>query len=432
MQIRTPKQYRGVQRRSTISCRKIFFYLIAMVLIVVGIGVYQNRAVFAPTIEGVLDVVILELEEGASTLTAPEPTPTQDPSNKLVEGNNYWSQGAVNEALQTYMEVLDSVPNEVVIFDRVAVSLITLGRTADALEYAEKAINADPYSADAWAIRAWALDWDGRSGEALSSALHALELNPESSRAKAYLAEAYQSLGQTDRALGLTDDIIEENPNSSEAYRARGIIKWTNYDLDGAVEDFQTAYSIADNMTFIAIDIATIESARENFDAALDILEGVVEANPQNTLALFQLGYIHNSQLGNPSQAISYLQNCVDYNPQSVDCFYLLGRAQYRLELYQEASSSFEQTMELGTNNPYHYYWAGWSQINIGNCARAMAYLDPGYQISLQGDDTDIVSAFETVMPECRSSFGGLNDDNTSDDEETEDDTVPIASPDDA
>ena len=430
MQIRTPKQYRGVQRRNTFSCGKIFLYLFAMVIIVLGIGIYQNRSIFAPTVVSVLDAVIQEAEKGASTLTAPEPTPTQDPSNKLVEGNNYWAQGSVNEALTTYLEVLDSVPNEVAIFDRVAISLITLGQTGDALEYAEKAVNANPYSAEAWAIRAWAQDWNGRSGEALSSALHALELDPESSRAKAYLAEAYQSLGQTDRALGMVDDIIEENPNSSEAFRARGIIKWTNFDLDGAVEDFQTAYSIADNMTFIAIDIAKIESTRQNFDAALDILEGVIETNPQNTLALSQLGYIHSFQLGNPSQAISYLQNCVDYNPESLECFYYLGRSQYRLELYQEAALSFEQTMEIGTNNPYHYYWAGWSQINIGNCARAMAYLDPGYQIALQGEDSDIVSAFETVMPECRSSFGGLNDADTPDD--SEDELIPTTSPDDA
>jgi tetratricopeptide (TPR) repeat protein len=410
MQIRTPKRYRGTQRRSVLSCRRIFLYMFAIVFIFMGIGIYQNRQLFAPTVQTVLNSVVESMEESAATLAAPAPTPTVNPTNKLIEGNNYWEQGAVNEALDTYLQVVDSVPNEVAVYDRIAISLITLGRTSEALEYAEKAINANPYSADAWAIRAWALDWDGRSGEALSSALHALELNPESSRAQAYLAEAYLSLGQEDRADRLVNNVLEENPNSFEAYRARGLIKWNEFDLDGAVEDFQTAYGIADNMTFIAIDIATIESARQNFDAALDILESVVEANPQNTLALRQLGVIHNSQLGNPSQAISYLQDCVDYNPNSVDCFYNLGRAQYRLELYQEAANSFERTMELGTNNPYHYYWAGWSQINIGNCTRAMAYLDPGYQISLQGSDTDIVSAFETVMPECRSSFGGFDD----------------------
>jgi len=426
MQIRTPKKYRGVQRRNVVSCRRIMFYMLAIVFIFGGIGIYQNRQLFAPTVQAVMNTVVEQMEESAATIAAPEPTPTVDPSNKLIEGNNYWAQGAVNEALDTYLEIVDTVPNEVAVFDRIAISLITLGRTDEAIEFAEQAINANPYSADAWAIRAWALDWDGRPGEALSSALHAIELNPDSSRAQAYLAEAYLSLGQNDRAENLVADVIEDNPNSFEAYRASGLIKWTNLDLDGAVQDFETAYNIADNMTFIAIDIATIETARQNFDAALEILEGVVEANPQNTLALYQLGVIHNGQLGNPSQAISYLQDCVDYNPTSVDCHYILGRAQYRLELYQEAANSFEQTMELGTNNPYHYYWAGWSQINIGNCTRAMAYLDPGYQISLQGNDGDIVSAFETVMPECRSSF------NAPDEPDAEATDEPEGSPDDA
>ena len=169
-----------------------------------------------------------------------------------------------------------------------------------------------------------------------------------------------------------------------------------------AVGDFQTAYNIAPNMTHIAIDIATIESARGNYDEAIDILEGVLENNPQNTQALFRLGYVYNSLLGNPSEAVGYLNRCVDFNDQSVNCHYLLGRAQYRLELYNDAALSFANAIELGTNDPYHYYWAGWSQINIGNCSQAMNYLEPGYEIALEGVDSDIVDAFETVMPECR------------------------------
>ncbi len=428
MQIRTPKRYRGVQRRNVVSCRRIMFYMVALVVIFAGVGIYQNRQLFAPTVQVVMDSVVEQMEESAATLAAPEPTPTVDPSNKLIEGNNYWAQGSVNEALETYLEIIDTVPNEVAVFDRVATSLITLGRTDEAIEYAERAINANPYSADAWAIRAWALDWDGRAGEALSSALHAIELNPDSSRAQAYLAEAYLTLGQTDRAERLVEQVIEENPNSFEAYRARGLIRWNGLDLDGAVADFQTAYGIADNMTFIAIDIATIERARQNFQDALEILEDVVESNPQNTLALYQLGVIHNRDLGNPSQAISYLQDCIDYNPTSVDCHYILGRAQYRLELYQEAANSFERTMEIGTNNAYHYYWAGWSQINIGNCTRAMAYLDPGYQIALQGTDTQIIADLEAIIPECRSSFSTLDDEEPPI-EATEE---PTTSPDDA
>ena len=412
MQIRTPKKYQGAQRRSIISCRRLTFYAVMLLLIAAGIGVYLNRQVFAPIVQDAVDEMILDLEGRAATLAAPAPTPTTDPTNKLIEGNNYWMQGALNEALDTYLEILDALPNESAIFDRIAVGLISLGRIDESLAYAERAIHADPYSADAWAVRAWALDWAGRAGEAVSSAFHALELDPESSRAQAYLAEAYRSLGQIDRAETLVEDILEEDPDSHEAYRARGLIKWLNrVDFEGAVQDFQTAFDIADNMNFILIDIATIESSPSvgNYDAALEMLEAVVEVNPRNTRALFRLGDIYNGQFGDPSQARGYLQDCVDFDPANINCHYLLGRVQYRLELHQDAADSFEQTMRLGSEIPRHYYWAGWSQINIGNCTRAMTYLVPGYQLALEQDDPD-AEAFETVMPQCRQSLDSLDD----------------------
>lgn len=409
MQIRTPKKYQGIQRRSIISCRRLMFYAVMLLLIAAGVGIYHHQQVFAPIVQDALDRVIIDLEGRAATLAAPEPTPTADPTNKLIEGNNYWLQGALNEALDTYLEILGALPNEPEIFDRIAISLISLGRSGEALAYAEGAISADPYSADAWAIRAWALDWEGRPGEALSSALHALELDPNSSRAKAYLAEAYRSLGQGDRAEALLEDVLEDDPDSFEAWRALGLIKWDNYDLEGAVQDFQTALGLADNMNFIAVDIAILENVLGDREAALEMLEAVVEANPRNGKALFQLGNIHNA-LGNPSRALGYLQDCADFNPASIQCHYLLGRVQYRLELYQDAADSFEKTMELGSDSPYHYYWAGWSQINLGNCARAMTWLDPGYQLALAGDDPRIVADIETIMPQCRQSLGIFDD----------------------
>lgn len=409
MQIRTPKKYQGAQRRSIISCRRLTFYAVMLLLIAAGIGIYLNRQVFAPIVQDAVDEMILDLEGRAATLAAPAPTPTTDPTNKLIEGNNYWMQGALNEALDTYLEILDALPNESAIFDRIAVGLISLGRIDESLAYAERAIHADPYSADAWAVRAWALDWAGRAGEAVSSAFHALELDPESSRAQAYLAEAYRSLGQNDRAEALVEDILEEDPDSAEGWRARGLIKEDSYDYEGAVQDYQTAFGIADNMNFIAIDIARIEAALGNVDEALEFLEAVVEVNPRNTRALFRLGDIYNRQLGDPSQARGYLQDCVDFDPANINCHYLLGRVQYRLELYQDAADSFEQTMRLGSEIPRHYYWAGWSQINIGNCTRAMTYLVPGYQIALEQDDPD-AEAFETVMPQCRQSLDSLDD----------------------
>ena len=405
MQIRTPKKYRGVQRRSIISCRRLLFYAVTLALIGIGIGIYQNRVVFAPIVQDALQDVIAELEGQAATLTAPEPTPTFNPTNKLVEANNYWLQGALNQAMDTYIDILDAVPNEPEIFYRIALSLISLGRAEEALVYAEQAINAAPYSADAWAIRAWALDWNFRAGEALSSALHALELEPENSRAKAYLAEAYFTLGQVSRAEALIEDALEDDPNSAEAYRARGLIRREqHYDLSGALEDFEAALDIAEHINISAIDIAITETIAGNYDAALEILEQVIETNPRNRRALFRLGQIYNL-LGDPEAALPYLQDCADFNPDSIDCAYLLGRVQYRLGLFQDAADSFEAAIELGSESAQHYYWAGWSQINLGNCTRAVIYLEPGYRLAQEANSASLIEAFETVIPQCPTSL---------------------------
>ena len=109
--------------------------------------------------------------------------------------------------------------------------MINESRYDEAVDYGARAINADPFDAEAWAIYAWALDWDKRAKEALAKALHALELDPESARAQAYLAEVYTSLGQAERADLLLDDLLEARPDSAEGIRARGLLKWNRNGL---------------------------------------------------------------------------------------------------------------------------------------------------------------------------------------------------------
>ncbi len=406
MQIRTPKKYQGVQRRKLLSCRRLLFYLVMLVLIGAGIVIYLNRATLAPIVQDALLDTIREMEDRAATMAVPAPSPTVDPSNKAVEANNYWLRGALNEAGDIYAEIADSLPNSVEVFRRIAVALINSARPAEALVFAERAINADPFSAEAWAIRAWALDWAGRDGEAVSSALHALELDPQNSRAGAYLAEAYFELGQVNRAEDLIEEILAADADSAEAWRARGLIKSEGrFDYAGAAEDFATAYRIADNMNLVAIDLARTETVLGNLEAALEVLGDVTEANPRNTQALYLVGLIYRNNQGNPSQALRRLQDCVDFDPEHINCHYELGRAQLELEFEQEAADTLARAIDLGSENPRHYYWAGEAQRNLNNCTRAMYYFDQGLQKARDQNFSELIDALETVIPLCRQSF---------------------------
>lgn len=407
MQIRTPKKYQGVQRRSIIGCRRLSFYLLMLALIAAGIGIVLNRSTLSPIVQNALYDIIGQLEDTAATMAVPAPTPTIDPRNSLVEANNYWLGGALDESTDLYIDIADSMPNSVEVYRRIALGLINASRYSQAVDYGARAVNADPFDAEAWAIYAWALDWDKRATEALAKALHALELDPDNRRANAYLAEVYSSLGQAERAELLLTDLLDAAPDSAEGIRARGLVKWNRNDFAGALDDFKTAYGLADNMAFIAIDIAIIEKDLGNYARAREFLQQVVDADPYNPHALFRLGEIAVSFEGNPAQAMRYLQDCVDLNPSYLYCHFMLGRAQERLGSIADAAASFAKAIELGSVNPQHYYWAGYSQILLGNCTRAMAYLEPGLRLARTSVPPRFVADIEAVIPECDPTFFG-------------------------
>ena len=70
-----------------------------------------------------------------------------------------------------------------------------------------------------------------------------------------------------------------------------------------------------------------------------------------------------------------------------------------------DAAISFEKAIELGSQLPQHYYWAGYAQIELGDCQRALAYLDTGRRIALQRGATRYLADIEAIISECDSSF---------------------------
>lgn len=412
MYVRTPKRYRRTARRSIFPWRRLFFWGLAILLIVLGVGVYQNRGLLAPIVNEAATTLVANIEAQAGTMMAPTPTPTRDPASDLVQADNFWAQGSTSEALRLYMNILDAVPNDVNAHYRVTMGLISQGDVERALDYAERTVTANPFSSDAWALRAWTLDWNRRHGEAIASALYARELDPENARAQAYLAEAYFGAGQTQRALNAAERALEMDPNRYEAYRARGYIRWLGlFDLDAALSDFRMGYNLAveENPAaagLLAVDIAQVQIGQQNNEGALQTLQAVLELNPQNTQALYWIGWIYFSRLGDPERANSFLLRCVEYNPDSINCNYMLGRSQERLDQISLAAESLARAVELGTTSARHYWWAGRTQISLGNCTRALEYLRVGYDLALREANSELVQAYDDILPLCQADFG--------------------------
>lgn len=419
MYLKTPKRYsKGKQRRSPLSLRWLWLWILTPVVVFVGMQVYQRRAEFSPPVQQAIANVIDSVQSGVSTVIAPTATATENPTAKLNLAENDWREGRIESAVNSYLVIASALPNDVTVHNRLAFGLIMQGRDVEALDAAEGAVTADPFSADAWAIRALALDRNNRAGEAIASSLRALELDANSARALAFLALAYYTEGEFELAKSTSERALQVDPSSYEALNVRGVIAQSyDFDRDAARDYYQQAYDIAPRVPYVAVDLANIlytlgvssgdeATMNSNMDDAISILSDVIEVNPNNGLALFALGTLYFRGQGNFSQAAEMLSRCVDANPDSIDCNAYLGRVQSSMDDNQGAIEHLQRAVDLGSQFAYYHFWLGRSQRALGLCSQALPNLRKGRELAVEDDITDVVGAADELIRECESSLG--------------------------
>lgn len=402
MYLRTPKRYTRGQKRSPISLRWLWLWILTPIIAVAGAAIYQNRETLGPPVHRAIYGALDNAQQSLATAAAPPPAPTQDPTNQLARAEADWREGRIEAAISTYENVIDAVPNNLDAHYRLTLGLAMSGNMEAALDAAERTITADPFASDGWAIRAMVLDWSGRYGEAIASALRAAELSGDNARAYAFLAEAYKDMGQADLARQTIGRALDMNPDSFEALRVAGWIAWElDFDTETAHDYFSQAFDAAPNMPYLAIDLAQINYATEETDEAIGILRDVLDSNPQNARALFELGRIYYTGLGDPNAALDYLVRCVEVNPNRIPCQGLLGRAYMALDQYPQADAALQRAVELGSTNPRHYLWAGRTLIALGDCPSAIPLLQQAITLGQDVGDTEAVTASEDDLRQC-------------------------------
>ena len=407
MNLRIPKRYRRGQRRNLFSLRWLWLWLLTPVALYAGLYILQNREQFAPVVEERFDQFIGDAERVLATALAPTPLPTEDPGVRLRLADAAWQRGAIGEAATLYGELVPTLPNDVELHQRLALALVMDGRLAEALEVAENAVTADPFNADAWALRALVLDRNGDFTTALVSARHALDLageaQPAAARAGAYLAEALFDLGHHERAFSTVNSALQENPDSPEALRVRAHInEYARFDYEAALADLQRARELAPHLPYIIIDLARLHNYRfGDVDTSIALLADIIDLNPRNTIALLELGTVYLRVLGDYGRSIEYLSRCIESNPRHQSCQYWLGRAQMNGKQYSEAAASFRRAIDIGPDDPRHYWWTANADASQGNCTAAVPWLQRGYRLAQEQGDEVLTGEFEFLMSNC-------------------------------
>lgn len=410
MYLRTPKRYRPGRRRHLrlISRRAVLSLLLIAVLVWVGWIIWVNQARVRSSVVPQIE----SLAEGVQTQIAPRPTPTVTPDLVVAQAGctGAYQQGDLEEAIQQCAVLADNNPNDVDLHYRVAHLMIitsSFGNNADrlnqALEYADKTINANPEAPHGWAVKAMALDWSGDYGRALASALHAKALDESFAPTYAFLGEIYQDLQQFDTAATYLEQAIELDTSGlaiADAFRNQGLLYSSQGDYENAIRPYQIALERAPNHTYIAIELANNYIALEEIDAAMAILTASLERNPKDPMLLFALGNAAFRN-GNRDRAYEYYRRCLDTDPDNRSCLSYLGGLQYFDGDYATAVVTLDRAIQMGSTDPDDFLQIGGAYTQMSRCDQAVSYLQKGYQLTVENEDFNRQASFANALQAC-------------------------------
>ncbi|MHC0068213.1 caspase, EACC1-associated type [Nostoc sp. UIC 10890] len=355
------------------------------------------------------------------------------PSELYKKGLNKSNQGDCKGALADYNQALRQDPNYTLALIERGYCRAQVADYKGAIEDLDKYIRVNSNDSRAYLNRGFAHASLGNYEQAIADYNKAIEINPQNALAYNNRGLAYANLGNYEQAIADYNKAIEYNndpltwpynnrgwgyykqnnyeqaiadlnkaieidPNYAPAYYNRGVVRSSQGDRQGAIEDYQKAAYLyqKQGQTSYSQDVlnqieklqilpssptvstpSTTMTAKELYDrgldksnkgdykGAIDDFTQSLQLDPNYVLAYFQRGYALNEiedykgaienynqylQL-NPNDAAAYNNRCLVYN---------------NLDKYQQAISDCNKAIRINPNNANAFYNRGNTRSKLG------------------------------------------------------------------
>jgi tetratricopeptide (TPR) repeat protein len=389
---------------------------ILLLLILVGIGVFlianQNA-----------------LRE--QVIPAPTPTATRTAKSYIVEAESLAQTGNLKAAANAYVQAAALEPENVNVLATLARITALTDRTADAVKWAERAVQAAPQNAMAQAALSMALKFhagklalqgrDLESGktlqQSLTTAKTAVTLDPDYPEGQAYLAEIYAEIGDLENAEVSIQKALGLDPKRSEVRRAQGAVLESLGRYTDAAEAYRQAITLTPNVAYLYLVLGraytVIAAVRDSslWASALDTFKQGAQVDPTDVRLLDEWGWMHYT-LDQYRDAQEVLERATVLDPQAWSPRSHLAATYFQRTNYEAAVESFKQALQMmnDTFDADHYCVTAKTR----SCDRLVqAYITLGYAYRQLGQCEPLgFGAFRKALiirPDNPGAQGGFN-----------------------
>ena len=401
-----------MNRRRT---RPNWFRIIFLSLLVLG-GAYINRF-----------IIPNQPQFGVPTSTA-----TRSPESFVTEAEDYFKQGKLIPAIESYKQAIASFPENPAVYVALARTQVFAGQYKDAQTSAESAILLNNDNSMAHAVRAWALDFQDETLLAEDSIKRSLELDPNNALAHAYHAEILvDSFYSGTGAVGAIQKAIDESkvaialaPDTLDTHRARGYVYEATGNYDEAINEYKAAIVINPNIADLHLDLGRNYRTREFYDLAIEEFTRANALNPQDPTPDLFISRTY-ATIGEFQKAMQYAQTAVTDSPASASLRGNLGVMLYRNSYWTEAITELGyvvnggvtengdkiEAINLVPNDPRtaeYYATYGLALSRLNQCGKALEVART-ILARIPADETAVGNA-NAIITRCQQNLNGTSE----------------------
>ncbi len=180
--------------------------------------------------------------------------------------------------------------------------------------------------------------------------VEAHEMRPDDLRVLTVLNDYYLRAEQPEKARQVCEALVERKPDSPAGHLMLGRFLLTQGETDGAIEGLQKALELGDGVSEAAVSLAQAHMVKRDYEAAEQLLQKTLAANPNADEAALQLQRLLLMR-DRPAEALALIEKRLEA-PRVLQG-YKAGRDQsMRIQLHLHAASAYLQTAEAADGEP--------------------------------------------------------------------------------
>lgn len=297
------------------------------------------------------------------------PTSTPFASTIATRANEAFLMGNTEEALRLYEQAIEQRPDVSYLYEYGQI-LVDLNRPEEALEVARRIVDVAPGDVRGFALRAIAQVWQRDFASAIPVVLTGLQVDDTFAPLYTALSRAYTGNNDWREGVRAGENAVLYGSSDFRAYWAYANSLSSVGAYEEAVRALETAIRL--NPTFLPpyFELAFIFLSQDRDREAIDIYDRILGVQPRNARALLRQceAYI---KIGEFERALGLCEDSVDNDPDLAIAQLRLGIMLYTRREFSRARDAFATCATLEPQSLQCAYRLGLADYYLGECELA-------------------------------------------------------------